>query len=58
VSAAGQSRVLSKGESIHVPSNALHGAKAPEFGTLLDMLTPVHEDLLGRRRSDSASADA
>jgi unsaturated pyranuronate lyase len=54
----GQTRVLAKGESVHVPSNALHGAKALESGTLLDVFTPVREDLLGRRRSDSATADA
>jgi hypothetical protein len=32
-----------------VPSNALHGAKALERGTLIDVFTPLREDLLGRR---------
>ena len=40
--------LLSAGESIYVPSNARHGAKALEPGTLIDVFTPVREDLLGR----------
>ncbi len=54
----GEIRLLSKGESIYVPRNALHGAKALESGTLLDVFTPVREDLLGRRRSDGATPEA
>jgi quercetin dioxygenase-like cupin family protein len=45
----GRTHLLSKGESIYVPSNARHGAKALEPGTLIDVFTPVREDLLGRR---------
>lgn len=45
----GQAVVLSKGESIYVPANALHGAKALESGTLIDVFTPVREDLLASR---------
>jgi quercetin dioxygenase-like cupin family protein len=45
----GQIVVLSKGESIYVPSNALHGAKALESGTLIDIFTPLREDLLKTR---------
>jgi quercetin dioxygenase-like cupin family protein len=45
----GRVHLLSAGESIFVPSNARHGAKALEPGTLLDLFTPVREDLLGRR---------
>ena len=44
----GRTHLLSKGESIYVPSNARHGAKALEPGTLIDVFTPVREDLLGR----------
>jgi quercetin dioxygenase-like cupin family protein len=44
----GRRVVLSKGESIYVPSNALHGARALEAGVLLDVFTPVRDDLLGR----------
>ena len=45
----GRVYVLSAGESIYVPSNARHGAKALEAGTLIDVFTPLREDLLGRR---------
>lgn len=44
----GRAHVLSQGESIYVPSNARHGAKALEAGTLIDVFTPVREDLLQR----------
>jgi len=40
--------VLAQGDSIYVPSNARHGAKALEAGTLIDVFTPVREDLLHR----------
>jgi quercetin dioxygenase-like cupin family protein len=43
----GRTHLLSAGESIYVPSNARHGAKALEAGTLIDVFTPVREDLLG-----------
>jgi len=42
----GRIHLLSTGESIYVPSNARHGAKALEAGTLIDVFTPVREDLL------------
>jgi len=45
----GRSHVLAEGDSIYVPSNARHGAKALEAGSLIDVFTPVREDLLGRR---------
>ena len=45
----GRVHVLSAGESIYVPSNARHGAKALETGTLIDVFTPLREDLLGLR---------
>ena len=45
----GRTYVLAEGESIYVPSNARHGAKALEAGTLIDVFTPVREDLLSRR---------
>jgi quercetin dioxygenase-like cupin family protein len=44
----GRAVVLSSGDSIYVPSGARHGAKAIEPGTLLDVFTPVRDDLLGR----------
>jgi len=45
----GRAHQLAAGDSIYVPGNARHGAKALEAGTLLDVFTPVREDLLGRR---------
>lgn len=45
----GRTHVLREGESIYVPSNARHGAKALEAGILIDVFTPVREDLLARR---------
>ena len=44
----GRVHVLAQGDSIYVPSNARHGAKALEAGTLIDVFTPVREDLLHR----------
>jgi len=43
----GQTHLLTKGESIYVPSNARHGAMALEPGALIDVFTPLREDLLG-----------
>lgn len=37
---------LVAGDSICVPGNARHGAKTIEGGTLIDVFTPVREDLL------------
>ena len=45
----GRTHLLSEGDSIYVPSNVLHGAKALEAGTLIDVFTPVREDLVKRR---------
>jgi len=45
----GRTHVLGAGDSIYVPSNARHGAKALEAGSLIDVFTPVREDLLSPR---------
>jgi quercetin dioxygenase-like cupin family protein len=45
----GRTLSLSPGDSVYVPSNARHGAKALGAGTLLDVFTPVREDLLGTK---------
>ena len=42
--------MLSAGESVYVPGNVRHGAKALAPGTLIDVFTPVREDLLRRYR--------
>ena len=39
--------ILSPGDSIYVPSNTRHGAKAIDAGTLIDVFTPLRQDLLG-----------
>ena len=43
----GRVHVLSAGDSIYVPGNTLHGARALDAGVLLDVFTPVRDDLLG-----------
>jgi quercetin dioxygenase-like cupin family protein len=45
----GRTHVLAEGDSIYVPSNVRHGAKALEAGSLIDVFTPVREDLLSPR---------
>jgi quercetin dioxygenase-like cupin family protein len=45
----GAAHLLSAGDSIYVPGNARHGAKALEAGALIDVFTPVREDLLAKR---------
>ncbi len=52
----GRRHVLSVGDSIYVPGNTRHGAKALESGTLLDVFTPVREDLLGSPSLSSPGA--
>jgi quercetin dioxygenase-like cupin family protein len=42
----GRAHVLSTGESIYVPGNVRHGAKALDAGTLIDVFTPIRDDLL------------
>jgi quercetin dioxygenase-like cupin family protein len=42
----GRAHVLSTGESIYVPGNVRHGAKALDAGTLIDVFTPIRGDLL------------
>jgi len=43
----GRVHVLSAGDSIYVPGNTLHGARALDVGVLLDVFTPIRDDLLG-----------
>ena len=42
-----ETHVLGVGDSIHVPGDTPHGARALEAGTLLDVFTPLRKDLLG-----------
>lgn len=43
---AGETIILSQGESLAIPSNAVHGVKALEPSSLLDTFNPLREDLL------------
>ena len=42
----GRTHVLAAGQSIYVPGNMRHGARALEAGALIDVFTPLREDLL------------
>lgn len=42
----GEKRILSRGETLHIPGNVRHGVKALEPSVLLDTFTPLREDLL------------
>lgn len=41
-----ETRVITAGETIFIPSGARHGVKALEPSVLLDAFTPLREDLL------------
>jgi quercetin dioxygenase-like cupin family protein len=42
----GVNTTITQGESIYIPSQARHGAKALEPSALLDTFTPIRSDLL------------
>ncbi|MDR2614633.1 MAG: cupin domain-containing protein [Candidatus Accumulibacter sp.] len=42
----GQARRLRPGDSVHIPSSALHGTVCLSEGRLLDVFTPQREDFL------------
>ncbi|HZH59824.1 MAG TPA: cupin domain-containing protein [Metabacillus sp.] len=42
----GKETIITKGETIYIPSNAKHGVTALEESVLLDSFTPIREDLL------------
>ncbi|MDG0811336.1 cupin domain-containing protein [Cohnella rhizosphaerae] len=39
-------RSVSEGDTVYIPSNALHGVRALTPATLFDTFTPLREDLL------------
>jgi quercetin dioxygenase-like cupin family protein len=39
---------IEQGQTIYIPSGARHGAKALEVSALLDVFTPIREDLVKR----------
>ncbi|ARK29542.1 cupin domain-containing protein [Halalkalibacter krulwichiae] len=43
---AGETIVLTKGETLYIPGEAIHSCLALEDGSLLDTFTPLREDLL------------
>ncbi|WP_062050046.1 cupin domain-containing protein [Bacillus sp. JCM 19034] len=43
--------VLNEGETLHIPSNAVHSVVALEDGILLDTFTPLRKDLLNSEQS-------
>ena len=47
-SAGGRVHVLAQSGSIYIPIDVCHGAKALEPVILIDMFTPMREDLLKR----------
>jgi len=46
ITIAGRTERLRAGDSFLVPPNAVHDAKSPEGGTLLDVFTPMREDFV------------
>ena len=44
----GETRVVSAGDSIYVPSGAPHGTKALEDSIIVDVFSPMREDFLGK----------
>ncbi|MCT8139600.1 cupin domain-containing protein [Anaerobacillus sp. CMMVII] len=42
----GKSHIITAGETLVIPSNAKHGAKALEKSIIVDIFTPLREDLL------------
>lgn len=46
VTIADETRILEKGDSFYVPSNAIHGVVCLEAGTLVDVFSPMREDFI------------
>ena len=46
ITISGRTERLQAGDSFLVPPNAVHDAKSPEGGTLLDVFTPMREDFV------------
>ena len=46
ITIAGRTEHLGPGDSFLVPPNAIHDAKSPGGGTLLDVFTPMREDFV------------
>ncbi|GAB2557048.1 cupin domain-containing protein [Gracilibacillus alcaliphilus] len=44
----GKEQKIVQGDSLHIPSQAVHGVKAVTKSRLLDIFNPLREDLLNR----------
>lgn len=44
----GAKTIIMQGETIYIPSGARHGVKALDQSALLDVFTPIREDLVKR----------
>ncbi len=44
----GEEQVVRAGDSIYIPSNALHGTVALEDAKIVDIFTPIREDFLAK----------
>lgn len=42
----GETKVVKEGDSVYMPSNAVHGVTALEDGILIDIFNPKREDFL------------
>lgn len=42
----GETRTVKAGDSIHIPSGAMHGTVALEDSVILDVFSPIREDFL------------
>ncbi len=42
----GETQIVKQGDSVYMPSNAVHGVKALEDGILVDVFNPYREDFL------------
>lgn len=42
----GEKSIVCKGDSIYIPSNALHGTEALEDSVIIDVFTPQREDFM------------
>ncbi|WP_312369298.1 cupin domain-containing protein [Lachnoclostridium sp.] len=42
----GETKVVKQGDSVYMPSDAVHGVTALEEGVLVDVFNPIREDFL------------
>lgn len=42
----GQTQIVSQGDSVYMPSNAVHGVRCLEEGKLVDVFNPMRKDFI------------